>query len=160
MTEDVLQRFLLAIRAGNYRNVSARYAGLNPDTVYHWYMRGQNKLGEKYPPTAEYVRFVRLVDEAEAAAVVLVVGNLVRRSAVNTKAAEFWLTNRYREQWQRLPEEEEPPPPGVVIDQSTHQNLIILDPREHPELVEAYLNSLNTTKVPDGARIRGLLSEG
>lgn len=161
-SEDVLQRFLLALRAGNFRYVAAQYAGLNPESVKQWYFRGKGHRPDR-PATPEYVRFVRMVDEAEAAAEVLVVGNLVKRSATNTRAAEFYLTNKAPSRWHRLPEENEEPPAQqpVVIDQSTHQNLIILDPREHPELIEAYLKAQGTTtKEIDGARIRGLISEG
>lgn len=90
LTPEVERRFLDCLRAGNYRTVCSAYSGLVPATVEKWIKRGRGTVGDR-PATPEYIRFVRLVEEAEAASEVLVVGNLVARSKQDHNAGLAWL---------------------------------------------------------------------
>ena len=40
LTPAVAERILSAIRAGNFMEVAARYAGISPSTLYRWLERG------------------------------------------------------------------------------------------------------------------------
>jgi hypothetical protein len=142
--EEVLQRFLTAIRAGNLRKDAAAYAGLSEGTVKNWMMRGlghNRGTNADRPPTPEYVRFARMVIEAEAAAKVLVTSNLVARSRVDTNAALAWLRTRYPEDWPTEPVAPEPAAAvPVVIDASDRrQQVVMLDATESADLIAQIL---------------------
>ena len=98
LTRENQERFLIAIRAGNYREVAARMAGLNPHTVQGWIERGRGQK-KNLPPTPEYVEFARLLDEAEAQAEGMVTGNVVARSRHDHNAGLAWLRTRYPQRW-------------------------------------------------------------
>jgi len=97
LTPEAANRFMTALRAGNSYNDAARYAGLKPKTVERWLARGRGH--DSRPPTPEYVAFARLAEESKAAARVFVVGNLVARSQVDTRAAELWLRVHGGPEW-------------------------------------------------------------
>jgi len=40
LTSDVHNQIVAAVRAGNYMETAAAYAGINKDTLYHWLRRG------------------------------------------------------------------------------------------------------------------------
>jgi hypothetical protein len=86
---EVVGRFLMAVRAGNYREVAAAYAGISRATLYRW-------LRDPKPP---FVALRAAIDQAEAQVEVEVVANLMRLSAKSTRAAEFLLTRRFRARW-------------------------------------------------------------
>lgn len=100
LTPENEQRFLLLLRAGNYRYVAAEIAGLSPHTVDKWIQRGLGR-DPRRPPRPEYVRFARLVREAEAFAEALVTNNLVELTRTNYSAALAWLRTRHPERWPR-----------------------------------------------------------
>jgi hypothetical protein len=165
LTPEAERRFLDCLRAGNYRTVCSRYAGLAPDTVEKWIKRGRGHSKDR-PATPEYIRFVRLVDEAEAQPEVLVVGNIVARSAKDHNAGLAWLRSgpkERRERWRRPgdepPDDEMPDgsplprpqllpgggsgatlalPPGTVIDQR-HQSVVFISPDQVPDVVSQLL---------------------
>jgi hypothetical protein len=136
---EVLVRFLAALRAGNFRGPAAQLAGLSPGTVEQWLKRGRGQLVRQgREPTVPYVRFARLVAEAEAAAEAMVTSNLVQLSRTNARAAEVWLRTRHPERWPQvpvaLPEEVEPTEPPVP-----NQTLVVLKPHQIPEVVHKLL---------------------
>lgn len=143
MPEEALQRFLTALRTGNTRKDAAIYAGLTDQSVKNWLWRGRGH-DKSRPPTPEYVRFARMVEEAEVTAKILVTGNLVARARHDTGAALAWLQTRYPEDWPRNPMPLEPGDPGataaVVIDnRDQRQQVVLLDASEYPELVARIL---------------------
>ena len=105
LNAEVVGRFLMVIRAGNYREVAARFAGIGPATMYRW-MRD---------PRPEYAAFRMALDLCEAEVEVEVIGNLFRLSRTSTRAAAFILSRRWPERWRKLKR----PLPEAPADEST-----------------------------------------
>jgi hypothetical protein len=80
---------LMAVRAGNYPEVAARWAGLSAATYYRW-------CKDPRPP---FVAFRAALDKADAECEAMVIGNLVRLSRTSTRAAAFLLERRWPEKW-------------------------------------------------------------
>ncbi len=89
LTPGVVERYLFAIRLGNYRSVAARMAGISPATHYRW----------QRDTRPQFVAFWAAVDRAEAQCEVEVTANIVRLSRRSTRAALFWLSHMYPERW-------------------------------------------------------------
>lgn len=140
VAEEPLQRFLTALRAGNYRHVSAIYAGLSYQSVKNWMARGEGRLKDR-PPTPEHTRFARMVVEAEAAATVLVTSNLVARSRADTAAALAWLRTRHPDDWPSVPLASEGALDGTLLidNRDQRQQVVVLDASEYPDLVAKIL---------------------
>jgi hypothetical protein len=109
----VVGKILMAVRAGCYPEVAARWAGVSAATYYRW-------VRDPRPP---YVAFRAALDLADAACEAMVIGNLVRLSRTSTRAARFLLERRWPERWakpRRLPAEAPadtptaPPPPQHI----------------------------------------------
>jgi hypothetical protein len=92
LNAEVVGRFLMVIRAGNYRETAARLAGIGPATMYRWL----------HDPRPEYAAFRMALDMCEAEVEVEVIGNLVRLSRTSTRAAAFILSRRWPERWREL----------------------------------------------------------
>jgi len=89
---------LMAVRAGNYPEVAARWAGISAATYYRWCM----------DPRPPFVAFRAALDMADAECEAMVIGNLARLSRTSTRAAAFLLERRWPEKWarsRRLPAE-------------------------------------------------------
>ena len=82
----------MAVRAGNYPEVAARWAGVSAATYYRW-------CKDPRPP---YVAFRAALVMADAECEVMVIGNLVRLSRTSMKAADFILSRRWPERWRKL----------------------------------------------------------
>jgi hypothetical protein len=113
LTADVVGKILMAVRAGNYPEVAARWAGISAATYYRW-------CKDPRPP---YVAFRAALDMADAECEAMVIGNLARLSRTSKRAAAFLLERRWPEKWarsRRLPAEAPadtptaPPPPQHI----------------------------------------------
>jgi hypothetical protein len=85
----VVGKILMAVRAGNYPEVAARWAGISAATYYRW-------CKDPRPP---FVAFRAALDMADAECEAMVIGNLVRLSRTSTRAAAFLLERRWPEKW-------------------------------------------------------------
>jgi hypothetical protein len=92
LNPEVVGKLLMAVRAGNYPEVAARWAGISAATYYRW-------LRDPRPPYAA-VRAALAMADAELEAEVI--GNLVRLSRTSTRAAAFILSRRWPERWAQL----------------------------------------------------------
>lgn len=144
LTPENEEKFLQAIRAGSSYAAAARYIGLSPRTVETWLRRGRG-FGPA-PATQEYVRFVRLVQQARASLHVLVTGNLVARSRVDTAAA-LAILRHIDPDWRDdvLMDPDVLPAAGgparVVNVDNRHQemNVVVLPAGDVPDFVHALL---------------------
>jgi len=149
MTPEVTQRFMAVIRSANYRSVAAGACGLSINTVEWWIKRGRGQI-PNVSALPEHVEFVRLLEEAEASAEAMIIGNLAARSRVNTQAGIFLASRRWPQRWPGdTPEELPPPPPPVVtIDQSqTNQNVIVVTEGQFGDLIHQLLASQRTERA-------------
>ncbi|HEY5434976.1 MAG TPA: hypothetical protein VIK13_07070, partial [Candidatus Limnocylindrales bacterium] len=103
----------MAVRAGNYPEVAARWAGISAATYYRW-------CKDPRPP---FVAFRAALDMADAECEAMVIGNLVRLSRTSKRAAAFLLERRWPDKWaqsRRLPPDAPadtptaPPPPQHI----------------------------------------------
>jgi len=101
----VVGKILMAVRAGNYPEVAARWAGVSAATYYRW----------RKDPRPPYVAFRAALDMADAECEAMVIGNLFRLSKTSTRAAAFILSRRWPEQWATRRR----PPPEAPADSPT-----------------------------------------
>lgn len=98
LTPELSKKICDAVRAGNYLNVAAKYAGVHIATLLNWMERGRNAKS-RTGPDGIYLEFVEDVEAAEAASEVAAV--LHWRSAMpkDWKAAQKYLEVTHRERW-------------------------------------------------------------
>ena len=97
LTPEVRDRIIEALRAGNYQDAAAAYAGIGPATFYRWMERGRAADAEP-----DYREFREAVERARAEAEVRNVA-LVQRSAADGtwQAAAWFLERSYPSRWGR-----------------------------------------------------------
>jgi hypothetical protein len=111
LTPEVRDRFLNAIRAGNYYSACAGYAGIDEQTFRNWRKRGEDELKrleesrrrrmrERERP---YVEFVLELRAAEAEAEVRMVTQWQAQMPTDWRAARAFLATRYPERWAPKP---------------------------------------------------------
>lgn len=89
MTPEVRKKILIAIRAGNYREVAAQFAGVTAKTLRE-YLRRKDE---------EAVEFRAAIIEAEASVEIEMVGTIRRLAAGDLKAGTWYLTHKFPERW-------------------------------------------------------------
>jgi hypothetical protein len=105
LNADVVGKILMAVRAGNYPEVAARWAGISAATYYRW-------CKDPRPP---FVAFRAALDMADAECEAMVIGNLFRLSRTSKRAAAFLLERRWPEKWAKRRR----PPPEALADTPT-----------------------------------------
>lgn len=95
LTNEVQEKILQAIRGGNYREVAARWAGIDPVTLTRWMRRGEQ--GRRGP----YVQFCQAVLEAEQQAELRAVALIMKGAASDPNHAKWWLERKFHERWGR-----------------------------------------------------------
>jgi transposase-like protein len=97
LTDELEQKLCDALRAGNYLEVAARYAGVSRSSVHRWIAQAAEDTAD--PRLKQFAEAVR---KAEADAEIHAVG--VVRKAINqgdTHAAFGYLERRHPERWRR-----------------------------------------------------------
>ena len=95
LTPEVQEKVVSAIRAGNYANVAAEYAGIGERTFYRWLQRGQAaKRGI-------YRQFWQAVKKAEREAEVRAVAIIQKHMEDNWQAAMTYLERKFPDRWGR-----------------------------------------------------------
>ncbi len=95
LTAEVQEKIVSAIRAGNYANVAAGYAGIGERTFYRWLQRGQEaKQGL-------YRQFWQAVKKAEREAEVRAVAIIQKHMEDNWQAAMTYLERKFPGRWGR-----------------------------------------------------------
>lgn len=107
LTPDVQDRIVQALRAGNYVDTAAQFAGISRPTLYRWLERGDRAaekadLGETLSEQEEmFLNFRNEVDAARASATVRNV-SLISQAAQNSwQAAAWWLERTNPNLWGR-----------------------------------------------------------
>lgn len=91
LTPQVQERILEAVRAGNFREVAAHYAGVGAQTLSRW-------MGRQREP---YASFRQALLDAEAHAEIRAVALILKAAAEDPKHAEWWLERKFPERWGR-----------------------------------------------------------
>jgi hypothetical protein len=92
LTPRIKAKILKALRAGNFREVAAKYAGVVPSTLRLWMQKG--KAGE-----SPYAAFSASVEEAETNAEIEAVDTILEVGKQDIKHLEWWLRHKYPERW-------------------------------------------------------------
>lgn len=93
LTPEVQELICEAIRAGNYREVAAVWAGVSVRTVQHWCT-----LGRRVPDGPHGV-FLRAVLQAEKDAEMEMVGVVFTAAKADPDHAWKWLERKYGQRW-------------------------------------------------------------
>jgi hypothetical protein len=100
LSDELLERVVRAIRAGNYPEVAARHAGVHAATYYRWMERGAP--ARDAPEDEPYRRFRAEVERALADAEATEVGLILKAAGSGSWAAAAWLLERrFPERWGR-----------------------------------------------------------
>lgn len=86
-TPETRQKVLTAIKAGNFREVAAGYAGISPATLRSWLARDPE--------------FLAAVTQAEQEAEIRMVAIVAAAAAKDAKHAEWWLERKVHHRWGR-----------------------------------------------------------
>lgn len=95
LTEPVKERLMQALRAGNFRGVAARYAGISETTLAVWMKLGKD---QHHGPFRE---LRSAVHKAEADAEAHHVGLLLKHAQDDVKATTFYLERKFHKRWGR-----------------------------------------------------------
>ena len=95
LTPEVQEKIVSLVRAGNYPEVAAQAAGIDPRTYYRWMEKGEDG-------PAPYGQFRHAVKEAQAAAESHAV-TIIRKAAIDGswQAAAWFLERSKAERWRR-----------------------------------------------------------
>jgi hypothetical protein len=93
LSDEVTERVVSAVRAGNYAEAACQAAGIGQSTYYRWMARGAQEPGSAYAGFREAV--LRAEAEAEVHAVALV----RRAMADDWRAAIAYLERRHPVRW-------------------------------------------------------------
>lgn len=86
ISQELIEKICLAVRAGNYIETAAAYAGVNKSTLYDWLKRGARARGGGI-----YKDFSNAVEQAMATAEVHMVAKIAKAAERNWGAAAWHL---------------------------------------------------------------------
>ena len=88
---EISKKICDAIRAGNFRETSALWAGVSAERLSKW----------MHHPGFPYVEFQRAVIEAEQAAHVRAVTIVMNKATEDPRHAQWWLERKFPDLWGR-----------------------------------------------------------
>ncbi|GAA4002276.1 hypothetical protein GCM10022631_11180 [Deinococcus rubellus] len=96
LTPELQQRFVQALRAGNWLETCCDYVGIHPDTYYGWMERARvgGARNQIYNEFSVAVRHAKATAEIESVARIRLAG-----SKGNLKADIFYLERAFPERW-------------------------------------------------------------
>lgn len=108
LTPEIIETISVALRAGNYVEIAARFAGVPRSSLYRWMQKGEDALfkqeqGEQLSGNdAMYLDLFNAVENARAQAIVRNV-SLISQAAQGGQwqAAAWWLERTNPKQWGR-----------------------------------------------------------
>ncbi len=95
LTPEVQEKIVSAIRAGNYANVAAEYAGIGERTFYRWLQQGSEE------EQGIYGQFRQAVKTAERESEVRAVAIIQKHMDDNWQAAMTYLERKHPSRWGR-----------------------------------------------------------
>lgn len=137
LTDEVQQRVVSALRAGQRLDVAASHAGVAAATVREWVARGRGTDGRRH--TARYAAFAEAVERAPASAEMRAVATVLKAGESTLQACAWWLERTRPEHYGRRARVEHSGPEGGPIT--------VYDParvRESPTIADAARDYLAT----------------
>ena len=125
LTPEVREKIVSAIRAGNYAQVAAEYAGISRSTFFRWLDRGRQAQRGLYRDLFE------AVEAAEREAEVRAVAILQKHMDESWQAAMAFLERKHPERWGRRDQLKVEMNPREILSE-----LLSLTPDELDEAVD------------------------
>ena len=104
------------VRAGSYKEVAARAAGIGTSTLYSWQERGEADLEAR--ADTEHAKFVEALTRAEAEAEVHAIAAIRKVMESDWRAAMEYLARRYPKRWAKVERQEHTGRDGGPIEVS------------------------------------------
>ena len=102
LNKTISKKIEQALRAGNYKQTAAKYAGISLGTFYGWMQRGRNFEQNDGPKEdAIYFEFLKMVEKAMADAEVEDVAIIKNASRKQWQAAAWMLERKFPDRWGR-----------------------------------------------------------
>jgi hypothetical protein len=95
LTPELQEKIVTAIRAGNYAEIAAGYAGIGTTTYYRWMQQGEEQSSGRYREFREAVKAAE--GEAEIRAVAMV----QKQMPEHWQAAMTYLERKFPARWGR-----------------------------------------------------------
>ena len=95
ISPEIQEKIVTAIKAGNYAEVSARYAGIGKTTFYRWMKRG------RAAKSGQFREFWDAIKDAEAHAEVTAVASIRSAWGDQWTSAMTWLERKNWKRWGR-----------------------------------------------------------
>jgi transposase len=130
LSQEVTERVVQAVRAGNYAEAACQAAGISTSTYYRWMLRGAHE------PASEFGGFREAVLRAEAEAEVHAVAIIRRAMSDDWRAALAYLERRHASRWRTRHQTELVGKDGGPIQTSHSLDLTRLSDRELATLEE------------------------
>jgi hypothetical protein len=122
LNPEVQDKIVAALRAGNYQETAAMYAGVEARTFYRWMKRGESDGTEDEP----YRQFRQAVEKAKADAEVRDVALIDRAAADGSWQAAAWkLERKFPNRWGRVNRTEISGPEGKPVEVRTSVEAIL-----------------------------------
>ena len=108
LNDNLQDEICKVVRAGNYIETAAAYAGISKQTLYDWMKRGRRESearleGKRKKPAEEkYVRFLDAVEKALADSEIRDVAIVAKAATENWQAAAWKLERRNPGKWGRV----------------------------------------------------------
>lgn len=96
LTPEIRKRIVDAVRAGNYLETAAKFAGVAKQTLYNWMARGRRASRGEYREFVDAVE--KALSDAEVADVAII-GKAAREG--NWQAAAWRLERKFPDRWGR-----------------------------------------------------------
>lgn len=133
LNEEIKNKIISAIRAGNYMETSAAYAGISKSSLYEWLKRGErekqrierNKRFKIRKSEEIFVDFSDAVEKALAEAEIRDVMRIERAAEVYWQAAAWRLERKFPDRWGRKIKTELSGPDGGPIEVSDAREKLI-----------------------------------
>lgn len=93
LTPEVQKKIVKALKAGNYRSIAAKFAGVSYESLVTWYGRGRDARA------GHFREFYDAVVAAETAAEMDMVAIITRYAKADPKHAKWFLSHRHRDRW-------------------------------------------------------------
>lgn len=118
LTPERLKRIVDAIRAGNYVETAAEYAGIGKTTFYRWMEQGEKASRGIYRDFRDAVMRARAEAEARNIA-------LIQKAAPDDwRAAAWWLERAFPDRWGSRQKLEHSGPDGAPIAAEVRVTLV------------------------------------
>jgi len=141
LTTTVQDRFIAAIKAGNFRETAARLAGISPATMYRWLSADQEP----------YLSFRSAVEAAEAELEASVLKTVTDRIPDDPRLALSFLAKRFPRRWGSSAES-----PLLAHEPATsgpprQLNVLVVDPAQLQAAAQRHLQA-HRQQSTDGQR--------